>query len=472
MAGEIEIADVIKQIQELQDAITSGGVVDKKRLEQDLTELITQKVAAEVQEKLDAQPVRRTPLQLGKGKLIGADGKEITPANRYHRLLKDFAEGRPHRAGFAKVHPIDLWLTWHALRKSHLTRPAEAPAPSRDLEEAIKALTSTTPGTGDELVPYDMSEQLWNDFFLASRVAASLQTVTMPTNPFDIPLSLGAVTWRKGTQMTPTTTSDPATAKSTLTATELVTQQDWSYTMQEDAIAALMPGLRARLAQSGAEIIDDFAINADNQTAATGNVNSDDAAPAADSYYLSEGQNGMRRLAITDNAGQTFNAGGDALADTDLTAALSLMDKYAVDPTRLRMAVDVGTYLNGLLSTATGAPGNNVITIDRFGPGAVVQTGQLASYRGVPVLVSASMRETEADGRISAVTPANNTLGQILLYHVDMWYAGFMRDLLIEVDRDVKARAYVMVTSIRPAIAAWGARTTARHTAVIRNILN
>ena len=46
-----------------------------------------------------------------------------------------------------------------------------------------------------------------------------------------------------------------------------------------------------------------------------------------------------------------------------------------------------------------------------------------------------------------------------------MWYAGFRRDLLIETDRDIQKRMYVMVTSLRMAVAAHGTRSTNTHTA-------
>ena len=100
----------------------------------------------------------------------------------------------------------------------------------------IKALTSTGSATGDELVPTNLAGQLWDDIFLASRVVNAMTVVPMPTNPFDVPLGLGSVTWRKGTENSATSTSDPSTAKSTLTATELLTEQNWSYTLEEDAM--------------------------------------------------------------------------------------------------------------------------------------------------------------------------------------------------------------------------------------------
>jgi len=40
----------------------------------------------------------------------------------------------------------------------------------------------------------------------------------------------------------------------------------------------------------------------------------------------------------------------------------------------------------------------------------------------------------------------------------------------MEVDRDIQRRQYIMVTSLREAIAAYGTRATATHVAGMRNI--
>ena len=41
------------------------------------------------------------------------------------------------------------------------------------------------------------------------------------------------------------------------------------------------------------------------------------------------------------------------------------MGKYAADPTRLAIVCDIGTYLNGLLSTGSGAPGSFIATLEK-----------------------------------------------------------------------------------------------------------
>jgi hypothetical protein len=466
---------LMQNISELQETVRTNAQtptisIDKERLEEDFSELIEGLVEVQVAEKMEQQPARRVP-----GDFIGPDGDvtslDSLKGNRYFPMLREFQDHGEYKDFGTKIKPVDLWFAQKILQgqwdQKHASfgNQAAAQPPSDDLEKAVKALTSTGSGTGDELVPTDLAAQLWEDIFLASRVVnEGMIVIPMPSNPFDVPLGLGDVTWRKGAENVVTTVSDPATAKSVLTATELVTEQNWSYTLDEDAVVAMAPSIRGRLAQSGAEIIDDFAINADSESGATGNVNLDDAAPAATLYYLSDGQDGIRRQWIVDNTAQKVDAGGNALVDGDITGALTLMQKYAVNPAEVRGVCDVSTYLNGFLTLA------ETITVDKFGNDATVLTGQLASYRGVPIIVSSSHRLGMADGKLST-TGSNNTLGSISFFNRGMWYAGFRRQILIEVDRDIQKRQYIMVTSLREAVAAHGSRAANIHTAGVFNIL-
>ena len=64
--------------------------------------------------------------------------------------------------------------------------------------------------------------------------------------------------------------------------------------------------------------------------------------------------------------------------------------------------------------------------------------------------------------------------GQIALANTKMWRVGFRRQLLIEVDRDIRKRIFIMVISFRQAIAVQDqGDATARgkdHTAGIHGI--
>ena len=473
-----KIEALLQQMQELTTTVKEhkddGATLDWDTVKAEFEEQIHELVGKQVEDKLASQPVRR-------GAPIGAFSVEQAEAigeltgNRYAKIVRDIARDGEARSGPQKLKAVDFWLAKLMLdgqarikeAKGYMPGSEHILPPSDDLKAALKALTATGSGTGDELVPTDMAAQLWDDIFLASKVVAAMAVIEPPTDPYDVPLGLGDVTWRKGTENTATTASDPATAKSTMTFTELVTEQNWSYSLQEDAVVAMAPEIRRRLAISGGEIVDDFALNADATNSATGNINLDDADPADDSYYLSAGQDGIRHQWLVDADSGSWlgvDAGGDALADADVLGMLVKMGKYAVNPEQCIIVCDASTYLKGFLNL------DGVLTIDKFGPAAVLLTGQLAAYRGIPLIVSASHPLGEADGKVSD-TASSNTLGSMSCFNRLMWYAGFKRRIMIEVDRDIQKRQYLMVTSLREAVAAHGTRASATHTAGAYNIL-
>ena len=121
-------------------------------------------VAAQVKAQMDAQPAFR-----GGAQPIGHDG--AVKAGRYNRFLKSFGQNQQHVSAGQSFQPIDLLiaktiLDGQVLHYAPAMGGAKAQPASDDLNAAIKALTSTGSGTGDELVPTGMASQLWNDFFL------------------------------------------------------------------------------------------------------------------------------------------------------------------------------------------------------------------------------------------------------------------------------------------------------------------
>lgn len=451
--GEIaQLAQVVKDHQ------TDRATIDTEHLAQTVLALVDKQVAARADEAERNRPIRR-------GEIIGPDNGQVYVPG--HGIVPGFgvpSKGIIESGKFAGYSADDLLFTRWLLRKFDALDKGRAKPPSKDLEEAVaKALTATGVGTGDEYVPTGMQAQLWQDMFLASKIRATIPAIPMPTDPFDIPLGWGAVTWRKGTQNTATTVSDPATAKSTLTSTEQVCEVNWAYDLDEDAVVAVLPTLRAELARDGAEQMDKFILNADSTDAATGNINLDDANPADDSYHLGNGQDGIRHLYLVDNTAQSADINA-VLTDALLRAGIARLGKYAADVSRLVMVTDAETYVNNVLGLT------NVATVDKYGPAATVLTGELAKYSGIPIIVSGAMAEAEDDGKVST-TAANNDEGQIALFHRDMWRVGFRRELLIEVDRNIQKRQFIMVVSFRIALAARGTRSSAIHTAGVHGIV-
>ncbi len=405
----------------------------------------------------------------------------VNDEQKLYKTVEDILAKRPVRAG-ETVGPVGsvgtdviadgkwegckarhIVMAAYILQRAHKLDPKKHKAPSNELVQ--KAMTATGALTGDELVLHGMDTKLWEDIFLASNVVSNIPgRIAMPTDPFTLPIGLGDVTWYKGVSMTATTASTPATAKSTMTATEQIAEVDFEYDLEEDAIIAIMPALENRIKQSAAEQIDAFVLNADGTDA--NNINSHDNANATDTkWYLSKGEDGLRHMFLVDNSAMCVNAGGDALADADVLGAFTLMGKYIVKPRDSFMIVDVATYFKGFQDLS------GVQTIADYGPGAVLLTGELAAYRGVPIVISSSMLKTAADGMVDDDT-ALRTLGQIAIVNRNSWMVGFKRELLLEVDRDVLKRGIYLVASFRIAVASYGGatKTALTHTAGIRNI--
>jgi HK97 family phage major capsid protein len=398
------------------------------------------------EEKRAAEPIR-------KGDEIGpeSDGQVILAAVQAgdHELAKWLRKrptfkGRVPHGKYAGMKYDELHFVRNFLEAARMTDPkAPVRGPS---EELTKLLDATTAGSGDELVPTGMAAELWADMFLGSKVVGALGVVPMPTDPFDSPAGWGSITWRKGSVGEATPAQDPATAKSTMTATEQVAEVNWAYDLDEDAIIAVLPSLRQELTRSGREQMDAFVINADATAAATGNVNLDDDTPATDAYYLSNGQDGIRHYFLVDRTGQSTDAAA-TLTDAIWRAAIGRAGKYAVNPDEVFAITNIKTYLESMLTLT------NVRTLDKYGPQATILTGELAKMDGIPIIVSESMALAEDDGKVSA-TAANNDEGTIAIVSRAMWKVGFRRQLLVEIDRDIRKRQFIMVVSFRIAIAA------------------
>ena len=445
MAGELdgikhEIAQLAATVKE---HASDKATIDQDALALAVEVLVKKQVDERLKASANAQPVR-------KGDLIGPPG------------FQTVSKGIVESGKFAGQAVDDVLFTNWMLRRAARVSPGNIKPASKDMTDVVsKALDTTTAASGDEYVPTGMAAQLWNDFFIGSRVVSTIGKVPMPTDPFDFPLGWGLLNWRKGGPNRSVGSTDPTTAKSTMTSTENVAEVDWAYDLDEDSIIAVLPTLRQMVAYDGGEQMDRFAMNADATLTASTNINIVDGTPASDAYYLSNGQNGLRYLPLIDNTGQSVD--DTSLDDTKLRTLIAKLGKYAVDINNTVMFVDPVTYITNILGLT------NVATMEKFGPQATVKTGQLAAYQGIPIIVTASIARANTAGKIS-VTAGNNTKGTILVCHTGMWKTGFRRELLVELDRDVQKRQLLMVISFRESIIARGTRSAATHTAAGYNI--
>lgn len=246
----------------------------------------------------------------------------------------------------------------------------------------------------------------------------------------------GAMAIAQGTVRQPT-------ADVTITQKELIMSVDVSRRLLTYSAIDLQALLMSKIAAAAAYTMEAMIINGDAEAGGTGNVNSDDAAPAT--TYASYGganhyslliDHGLRELAINGTA-LTLNAG--TLDISDFPAIMSKVGQYASDPGNCLWLFNPSTYtkalgvedfrsqaINGRLSTVMG--------------------GALTNVFGSDVVVHRSIYKTEADGKLSA-TPASNTLGQIVYFYKPAVQYGYGRPLEFDVVK-VPGKGYQFVATM------------------------
>lgn len=188
--------------------------------------------------------------------------------------------------------------------------------------------------------------------------------------------------------------------------------------------------VKRRLAEGMAYTVDSVIINGDSEAGATGNVNSDDQAPATTfaanggaKYHATMIDHGIRESAI--NNSYTVNVG--TLAADDYSALIGVLGEYAERP-------EDCLFIQSVHVT------KKTRTLDEFedaaksGGADLIKRGILPTPYGVDILQHRAVPKTEADGKVSA-TGSNNTLGQILCIYKPAIQYGFGQDFTLEVVR-------------------------------------
>jgi len=294
------------------------------------------------------------------------------------------------------------------------------------LEVKWDAMDTAEAGAGAEFIDTGMSSTVLQKVRDAQSVLSKLPTpITMPTGTFEIPTEWADPTFYAGSENTAGpgtewTASNAGTGSITLTSKKFTAITYLSGELDEDAIVSIRPYVEDKISKAYTELLDKVLINWDTTTAATGNVNSDDAAPTAGTYYLQ--MDGMRKAAI-DNS-KTVDAG--TLDSTDFRAARKLLGRKWLNPDKLLwiLGADVYYKLLGLTQAET---------IEKFGTAATFSNGTLSAVDGIEIVTNGDVPTTEADGKVSD-TPANNTVGTALLVYREDIITGFKRELKTNVE--------------------------------------
>lgn len=276
----------------------------------------------------------------------------------------------------------------------------------------------------------------------------------MPSNPFELPIEGADPTvyfvpeTKNEADQTLAGSANPipdskiGSGKVTLDAKKLALRVGFSAELVEDAIVPVLNIYREQAMRAITDSIDYVLLNGDTESAATGNINNDNSAPAATARYMAF--NGLRKLGLVTNTANRTDGANAAIDLAKMRTTRFLMDaKYSARPSDLAWILDGGSYAKLLAAS-------EFLTMDKAGPMATAQTGQIGFADGAPVLVSAEMPLTEADGKVGTGT---NNRGQAICVYRPGWFVGYRRRIAVSVDYLPYYDSYQLTATVRLAFA-------------------
>jgi len=296
------------------------------------------------------------------------------------------------------------------------------------------AITAGGTGTGAEFVNTDLSSDLQARMYMESQLASFLvaSEITMPSNPFKLPLSTSRPTFYKGSEGGTPTVSNPGTAAITLDAQKLIGYCEYSYEADEDAIIAILPWMQEMLAKAAAEALEDAFINGDT----TGSHMDSDVTGATDARKLFKGLRYYAKAVAALKV--SFATGG--ITSANIGALRKAMGKYGMKPADMFLLCGTSGYNDIVLLAET-------LTAEKAGAAARILTGNAPQIFGIPIIPSSKMRE---DLNASGVYDGSTvTKGSLLLVHRPAWYVGVKRGLMIEVDTNKLTQVNQVIASFR-----------------------
>lgn len=285
------------------------------------------------------------------------------------------------------------------------------------LAPMLKAYGSTVSGGGDEWVPTLISSSYIEEYELERKVCGMFKSIDMPSNPFNLPVQTSVTTAKLIAEGATASAVNFGTTQIALSAKKFVEFHELPEELNEDSAPPIMELIRSEL------------VKAQERACETAVINGDDTAPHMDSDVTAASDarkafKGLRKKALANSANGSVVTFTSAVTKAKLDEMRAAMGKHGVNPKEL-------FWLFSPQGHAQSLSIDEVATIEKYGPQATIVTGALASFRGVPIVVSEFMREDlNVSGVYDGVT-TNNT--SVLLVNKERFYIGKRRPIKLKI---------------------------------------
>ena len=319
----------------------------------------------------------------------------------------------------------------------------------RNIRAALQKAYSDSAGAGAEFIPDSFIPSMWESFKVASTLADNFETVTQGVDNKTLLIPrldrAGRPYIRSAVTDTSTLTlSTISTAQASITVPSFASAYRVDTDAMEDTGFSVLPALRTAIISDIVDGFEDCMINGD-----TTSSHGDTGLSAWDIRGrwggTDLGTSADHRRAFTGFRHQAFDrSSASAIASNTLNydrlMELRLgMSEYGADD--LMLIVSPEALIGQLFEI------DELVTVDKFGPSAIVLTGQIASVAGMPVVVSRFMgNEMNASGVYDNVTKA--TTG-VLLVSRSSYKIYERKALTVEQSKNIAVGALEIVASYR-----------------------
>jgi len=305
--------------------------------------------------------------------------------------------------------------------------------------------TGSGGGGAQEWIPIDLNSALEMYIQKSKAVAANLPFFDLPTNPYRWPIANSPnttyfVTESQSADVTVSGTNvDPD--EILWSAKKIANRQDFSEEMSEDAVFALTNVLVTLMGDSLGDGFERVCLFGD-ETITTANTNINrvggpvvTTAGAADVFLAGDG---LVKLARAAN-GVSKDVGSASSISAGMASVMADMGEGAAMPSDMLAFLNVATYFRALTDP-------NLITLDKFGSGATILTGQVGAIFGIPVFMTGGIPKTDSNGVIHDTT-GNNTKGSYLLVKKSKVLGGYKRRMKVASDyRPITDKTHVVAS--------------------------
>jgi HK97 family phage major capsid protein len=282
---------------------------------------------------------------------------------------------------------------------------------------------------GLEWIPTAISANYIAEYELQRLVEGNFRTVSMPTNPFILPVQKAVTKARTTTEGATMTDASFQTAQLSMTAKKFAEYYVLPEELTEDSIVDLLSIARSEVISAQARAIEAAIVNGDTTGTHMDSDTNGLGASVAEKAWI-----GLRKLALANsgNGGtldcNTINSG--VLSVQHIRKARAQMSKFGVNPSELVLFVSPVGYSQLL---ATG----EVLTMEKYGPMATINTGALGTFLGIKIVVSQYMRDDlNAAGVYDGVT---STYTGFLLVNKSRFYVGQRAPIYVKAQADLPA---------------------------------